>query len=287
MQAPVLIWNATHDWASFAFQAGRGIRETLGLDWLRESVLGQSAYLLPWIVLPLLIVLVRAIVAGPRNERRWLLACLAILPIVIFTALTLFSRGLPHWQMPGWLFAIPLLGEALAQARPWLRRLALGVSFATALILVVLGGAFTLQARWGTFDETVQQMFGREDPSDIILSWDSLPDELAQRGLPADERTFIVSFNWITAAHLNVVFGTEVPVVCLCGDARHFAYLHEGEDFTGWTALIIDQPNRVERRAESLVARFGSLSPVETVAVKKGERAALELALQVGTGFRP
>lgn len=283
---PVLVWNAGHDWASFAFQSGRGAPRggDLRLFAPLESLGLQSIYLLPWIAVPLAIALVRAIAGGPANAPRWLFACLATLPILLFTGLTLFGRGLPHWQMPGWLFAIPLLAEALAAAGPRLRRIARWSAAVTAALLVVVAGYATLQTRWGTFTAPTVALFG-SDPTTMLMSWDGLRPELAARGLPADERSFIATFHWISAAELNRLFGRQLPVVCLCGDARHFAYFNAPADFAGWTGIMIDAPERVgDPRREAM---FDSLTPPEDVSLRKDGAVAVRLALRVGTGFKP
>lgn len=284
---PVLLWNAEHDWASFAFQAGRG---RLGGGGLRplgplESLGLQMAYLLPWIGMPLAVFLVRGVVSGPGNARRWLLVCLAALPIVVFTGLTLFSRGLAHWQMPGWLFATPLLGEALANAGRVTRRIAIGVALVTAVLLGTLGVVATTQARWGSFDEPVRALFGGSDPTDSLVSWEGLKPELAARGLPADDRTFIGAFNWIQAGQLNAQFGKEVPVLCLCGDARHFAYLNPLANYAGWSGILIGSPGAIGNEAPA--AHFEALGPEADVSLMKAGRVALPLRLRVGTGYRP
>jgi 4-amino-4-deoxy-L-arabinose transferase-like glycosyltransferase len=63
--APVIGWNAAHDWASFSFQANRALG---GLrfrpDFLAVAVIGQVGYALPWIWLPLMLVLLRS---GPLS----------------------------------------------------------------------------------------------------------------------------------------------------------------------------------------------------------------------------
>ena len=50
---------------------------------------GQALFLLPWLWLPLMLCLARAVLRGPADELRWLMVCLAIGPIVLFTVLTL------------------------------------------------------------------------------------------------------------------------------------------------------------------------------------------------------
>lgn len=284
---PVLIWNAQHDWVSFLFQSGRGrVGGELRPLGPLESLGLQVGYLLPWIGVPLAAFLLRAIVSGPANPRRWLLVCLALLPIVIFTGLTFFGRGLSHWQMPGWLFAIPLLGEALANAGRLTRRTAVVVAVVTALVLMALGTVVTMQARWGSFDAETRALFNGSDPTDALLSWEKLKPALADRGLPTDDRTFIGTFNWIRAGELNALVGKDIPVVCLCGDARHFAYLNPPANFAGWTAILIGLPENVGDDA-TLSKRFESLGPVEDVSLSKAGRIAVPLLLRIATGFKP
>ena len=286
---PVLVWNAQHDWVSFAFQAGRG-RVGSGAD-LRllgpvESLLSQAVYLLPWIAVPLGAFLVRGVIGGPGNIQRWLLVCLAVLPIVIFTGLTLFGRGLPHWQMPGWLFAIPLLGEALANAGRITRRLAVVIAIVTAVGLAALATVVTMQARWGSFDQQTLQIFGGTDPTDALLSWEPLKSELAARGLPTDDRTFIGTFNWVRAGELNALFGKQIPVLCLCSDARHFDYLNPPEDYAGWNAILIGMPGHIDDDA-TLGAQFATLAPLRDISLSKGGRIAVPLRMRLASGFKP
>jgi 4-amino-4-deoxy-L-arabinose transferase-like glycosyltransferase len=286
---PVLVWNAEHDWASFAFQAGRG--RVGGGGELRpfgpiESLLSQAVYLLPWIAVPLGTFLVRGVVGGPGNARRWLMVCLALLPILIFTGLTLTGRGLPHWQMPGWLFTIPLLGEALANAGRITRRIAVGVAVVTALALGALTTVVTMQARWGSFDAQTLQLFGGSDPTDALLSWEAVRPELSTRGLPADDRTFIGTFNWVRAGELNALFGKQVPVLCLCSDARHFDYLNPPEAYAGWNAILIGMPGHIDDDA-ALAEQFASLGAPEDISLSKAGRLAVPLRMRLASGFKP
>ena len=277
---PVLVWNAQNGWVSFGFQSGRS---GIGGDirWLGplESLALQAAYLLPWIFVPLAWGLVRALRDGPANAPRWLLACLAILPIAIFTGLTLFGRGLAHWQMPGWLFALPLAGELLAEAGPRVRRAARIVAAATAILLVAVIAIAAPQARWGTFDPMFRSI---GDPTDPLVSWQQLRPELEARGLLGPE-TFIASSSWIRAGQLNAVFGREIPVLCLCSDARQFSWLNPPERYAGWTGIVIDTPQRID----GTTWPFESIDGVEEIDLSKAGRLAIPLKLLIGKGFMP
>lgn len=277
---PVLVWNAQNDWVSFGFQSGRsGIGS--GLRWLGplESLAIQGGYLLPWIFVPLAWALVRAIAGGPQNQRRWLLACLPLLPIAIFTALTLFSRGLAHWQMPGWLFAIPLAGELLADAGKRLGRAARIVAIGTGVLLVALLGIGAPQARWGTFDAVFHAL---GDPADALVSWEQLKPELETRGL-LGPRTFIASSNWIRAGQLNALFGKDIPVLCLCEDARQFRWLNPPERYAGWTGIIIDTPKRINETNWP----FAEIGEAQEMDLMQAGRVALRLKMLIGKDFTP
>jgi 4-amino-4-deoxy-L-arabinose transferase-like glycosyltransferase len=284
--APVIVWNAQHDWVSFGFQSGRG-RLGSGFRPLGpvESLGVQMLYLVPWIGLPLTAALVHGIIRGPGNARRWLLVCLAALPIVVFTGLTLSNRGQAHWPMPGWLFAIPLLGEALANAGRATRRIAIWIAVATAALLAALAVVATTQARWGSFDAPVHALFGGRDPTDSIVPKEALKAELLARGLPGDDRTFIGALNWNQAGQLNALFGKDLPVLCLCADARHFAYLHPPGDFAGWTGILIGSPEAVGDAA--LAARFETLGPEADVSLMKAGRVAMPLRMIIASEFKP
>jgi hypothetical protein len=95
---------------------------------------GEAAFLLPWIWLGLIVELVRGLRAGPASPA-WLPCWLAIIPIILFAVVALWSRNvLFHWAMPGYLFLCPLLGARLAAWRPRIaRRWAIG----TASLLAV------------------------------------------------------------------------------------------------------------------------------------------------------
>jgi 4-amino-4-deoxy-L-arabinose transferase-like glycosyltransferase len=283
--APALIWNAQHDWVSFAFQADR---RQIGKDFNAlgplQSLVMQFLYLLPWIAISMALVLVRGISSGPKNLRRWLLVCLAIVPVGLFTGLTFVSNGLPHWPMPGWLFAIPLLGEALGSAGRTLRRIGASVAVATAVLVVVVLPVAAVQARWGTFDAQFAVL--GEDLTEQLLPWDGLPELLAEQGLTIGENTFIATQNWIWAGHINAVMGDRVPVVCLCRDPRHFQFLNPADVFAGRDAIVIGDSRLVEDDVR-LSSYFSDLSDVSTLGLKRGKRVVTTLLVRTGRDFRP
>jgi hypothetical protein len=102
---PVLWWNAQHDWVSLRFQSGRAANTTAwSIAPFLENVSGQALWLLPWMAIPMAIAMGMVVVRHRTDERGWFFACLALLPVGLFTVATLGgARGLPHWQAPGWV----------------------------------------------------------------------------------------------------------------------------------------------------------------------------------------
>ena len=276
---PVLVWNAQHDWASFSFQAGRGAGAALRPLGPLESLLQQSAYLLPWLAIPAAWALLRALRRGPAEPRGWMLACLALPPILIFTAATLFNRGLPHWQMPGWLFTLPLLaawmtGRSDNAMRWWRRAFATSAALVWAFVAVLL-----LQLHTGVLTSAL----GGKDPTDPLVAWTPLARPL--QSAAADGHTFVAALDWITAGELNYALGGRVPVTCLCADARHFRYLVDDATLAGWTALLVTRPGQFA--AFDATARFDSVGQPTGLDLMKGGHTAIALELRTAQRYRP
>lgn len=277
---PILVWNATHEWAGFGFQLARNTGGGLRLLGPVESLGQQAGYLLPWVIIPAGIALVAALRSGPGNRGRWLLALLATPPIVIFTLANLSKAGLPHWPMPGWVFALPLLGERLA-AGPrldlWARRIGIGTAALLAPVVLV----FALQARTGWLDP----LLGPETATREITSWQSLAETLETDGALAAPKTFVAAFDWIRAGELNYVLGGRVPVLCLCDEPHHFQWLNRPADFAGWRGVLIDKRGGLSKR--DLSGSFATLGAPTPIAVSRNGRDIIALEMAVGEGFGP
>ena len=140
MFTPVLVWNAEHGWASLLFQSGRAGGSKLHLFGPVSTLAGEALFLLPWIWLPLAVCGIAAVWTGPANAARWLLACLAFPPIVLFCVVSLWTHVLFHWAAPGYLMLMPLLGEATSRMVSGSRRVR--VWLGTTAVMVGLGAAF-------------------------------------------------------------------------------------------------------------------------------------------------
>src|SRR5574337_629276 len=234
MVAPVFVWNARHGWVSFAFQGARGapgaFRPIQGL----QMAIGEIVYLLPWLFAALVAGLALAF-RTRRDERRLILLCLALPPIVVFTLTPCWGgRGLPQWTMPGWLFAFPLLGlwvkeRALSHAtvRIW--------GLASAGFLIATIALVTVQARTGSLLRLVPTARAIPDPTLEAFGWDGLRRAPLFNPSPA----FVVATKWSDAGKIAVALGPRIPVYVVSDDSRGWAFVDGGSNLIGRDGVIV------------------------------------------------
>ncbi len=272
---PVLVWNSAHGWVSFLFQGGRAAGTGgIHVGPMLTNIAGQAAWVLPWIWVPLVVVLWSALRTGPRDAVKWFFACLAILPIAGFTLVALRGDvGLPHWQAPGYLMLFPVLGAAVAGrlerkergVRRWLT-----ASVWAFLALVALAGT---QAATGWMNRVLPDAFAKGDPTADAADWRLLRLSLEQRGL-MPLNGFVAAPSWIQAGKAAIGLGPDVKVLCLCSDPHQFLYMQNDSAYLGKNAIIVKKviPN------DDVIAEFSpyfeSVTALDVVpAVRHGNEA--------------
>ncbi len=280
--APVIVWNANHDWSGFLFQAARLSAHSAALGRVLASLGGQAGYLAPWFFVPLAWLWIRALGRGPARPRDWFLAMLASGPILFFTLSNIAGPGLPHWEMPGWLFVFPLLGAAaarLAQRRPALMRNSAVAAAGVLLIVIALFGA---EARTGFL---VDAAHAHADPTIDVLDWNGVPSVLAERGLL--KSPVIAAVQWKEAGKLDYVMGRAVPVLCLCADPQEFRYKQTPQRFAGQDIILIGAHRPPSEIASAVRGRFARLETLQPIILRRRGRPAVELTVMRGIDFRP
>ena len=207
MITPVIIWNARHGWASFEFQGERGAPSGgLRPARLLTMALGEIAFLSPWIFAMLAAGVVSAFRRW-RDDRYLFLLCLSLPPIVLFTLTPLWGgRGQPHWAMPGWFFAFPLLGAWVDQ---------LGVSFAalrrwalaSSALLAAIAGAAVLDASTGWPWTALAAGARSSDPLLESFDW----RDLAKAPIFDPPPSFIVSTEMVGCGENRARLGASDP----------------------------------------------------------------------------
>lgn len=286
--APVILWNAHHDWIGLFFQSKR-LTTAPHLEFMRvfDSLGAQAGYLAPWIFLPLVWVWISSLRGGPSDPRRWFLALIASGPILFFTLANIVSKGLPHWPMPGWLFLFPILGaEAarFAQARP---KLLQGAAITSAAALLAIVAVLGTNARTGWLIGNAPDDVRHTDPTLDLLNWSELKPALAARHLLNAQAPVIAATHWAEAGKLNYIMGKKVSVLCLCDDPQQFRYLHKPSDFAGRDIVIIGVHRTASEIEGTLGGLFDRIVTLRPVILHRDGHAAIELTVLRGMDFHP
>ncbi len=242
----VIIWNATHGWASFLFQGGRAVGSTtIHPEGLLRALLGQAMYLFPWIWLPLVILLV----VGCRNWRHAgpherLLLVLSVPPLAVFTLVACFRPVLPHWGLIGLVSLFPLLGRNWSKrldARPRRTRRYLIICAGFSVVFL----AFTItEYHYGMLQRGRDGHHGlidaSHDPTLDLFGWDQVADEIQKRRLVEDPETFLFTHFWYQSAQLAHAIGREHPVLCYnTDDPRGFAFWSKPDDWVDHDGILV------------------------------------------------
>ncbi|QID18303.1 glycosyltransferase family 39 protein [Nitrogeniibacter mangrovi] len=145
--APVLWWNARHDWISFAFQYrhGTGQAATVDLGQWAGFLAGLSA-----IFSPPLFLLAAAACGAPatwREPRRTLLALCTLLPLSVFVWKGLFTKMELNWAAVVFPSATVLAAGYIMEGRRWRWLAASGVMALAASAALKFPVALGLPAR--------------------------------------------------------------------------------------------------------------------------------------------
>jgi hypothetical protein len=281
MQIPVLIWNAERGWASFWFQTGRAV-PAAGLKpaQVLAMALGQIGYLTPWIFAALAAALAASFRArSDGDERRRMLACLALPPIVVFTIVPLWGdRGFPHWAMPGWFFAYPLMGAWLAE-RPGRWRPDLW-AWGTAGLLGLAGLAAALDLPSYAITTFHLSRHVARDPVAETLDWTSLRDPALSGGVD-----FYVATDWPSGGKLAIGMGRKAHVFVFSDDPRSLGAFNESARFVGRDGLVVVPSAQLASVLPMLRLYFASLDPPRLVQLQAPLGPGQELALVRGRGL--
>ncbi len=284
--SPVIVWNARNEWVSFAFQGARGAP---GAVWRPAQVgamaLGEIVWLGPWIFAPLAGALVAAARRGRSDERLLFPLCLSLPPILLFSLTPLWgARGLPHWPMPGWFFAYPLLGAWLSEGwakRADLRRWAIG---STAL-LAAAALALAAQAATGWITRLIRLPPGAVDPTLEALGWNDLARSPLLDGRDATPPAFVVSTKWSDGGKIAMALGPTMPVIVYSDDPRGMAFLDDSARFLAKDAIIIVPQRKLASVAATFQPFFASLGEAQKVTLGRRGRDEIDLALVPAHGL--
>lgn len=240
---PVLYWNATHEWASFAFQSGRAVGTQFRPDHAGLLQLREMLYLTPALWVAVLVVIVGGVrywrTLG-REER--LLLCLGVFPLAFFFGVSFLRRVSPHWPLVGVLLLMPLVGKLCVEWYQRWPRTTRSVTATWAVAFTVVAFLFAAHERTGMLSSVVSLDI---DPAKEQSGWDTIAERLEAHGLVGKPNTFIYCGEFHEAGQLGFAVANRSPVLCYSvADTRGFAYWSRPEDWIGQDGVMIALDNR-------------------------------------------
>jgi len=196
---PVLYWNYTHDWISFAYQLKHG---TGNPDWKPVNfLLSQTAQLL--VYGPGIFVFgVIAAVAGLkkwRDQSVWMCLALALPVLFLFAWNSGYQKTLPHWASLGWAGLIPLISLWLsdAWAQRWVRISMWASAVYASLLIVIIFSQFFLA--WLPFPDN-------RDPLRDLYGWEQAAQRAselrAEMAATPGAEPYLFAEHWTEASRL-------------------------------------------------------------------------------------
>jgi 4-amino-4-deoxy-L-arabinose transferase-like glycosyltransferase len=262
--SPVFIWNAQHEWASFAYQLGHadgGVNSWEAKRVVTYNLIQLVAYgTLP--LLGLVVFFMRLRSAHPALMR----LCLAFgLPALLLT-LYLSGKGaaLPHWTAAAWIALLPLCALGLQHlwqagsgyARQAPRVVVCGLGSLQALSIVALALAMSTGGHWE--GQSVAGSIAAEtgNPFADLHDWQAASQKA--KALQSEHHAAaLAASNWTLASRL-AWYGRPAKVWALDGKNKQFdmwfGSLGYGQSFIwmDWSQMPLLQPvgcRRLEGKA--------------------------------------
>ena len=258
MALPILYWNYKNNWVSFVFQgsrAGAGKQFELHPEWFGRSILGQCVVLLPWIWFPI----VRQLYISFKLRKQLLAYSfffwMAILPIVFFTIVTLWSdlQYHFHWQAPGYLILFIPLGFAVdrclnSEGRGYrLTRRWLNFSVCFTVMVVGVLGTHMVTGFWSKGGPKAWVHFFHGDTVDPTIQGVDYPDiktRFEKEGWMNNPNIFAGSPRWFLTGKVDWALKGQKPVIVFDPDPRNMAFLVDPNTLLGKDAIVIDDKNQ-------------------------------------------
>lgn len=266
--SPVLVWNARHDWVSFAFQSVRlGSGSAPSLGGFGRFIMYEALWVGPVLLIAALIGAAALLVSSLRS-RRSVDAMIAVAFLFPLGWLAVRSFSLQINQSWAW-FLWPLGILSLAIVLPWDRARAA----VAALIggIAVVGLPVVAALFWhASFDQSV--WLGRGDPFGQDAGYDALSDQVLAAARD-NGATWIATTEYRTYAELLWHIGHQIPVVQVNERARFLDFAPVHSESPGGPALYVHLAappsllNGIDRKALPPVPAIWRGAPMQDFSV--------------------
>ena len=267
LQAPVLVWNVQHDFASFGFITGgrAGLGGALNFDGVTGFALGALAVLSPFLIVPI----VRFLVAG--RDGHGYARIVFWLSTLGFLGASLFTNILIHWNVLAYLAVLPFLA----------------VFFRSRLLLIAQVAYGALAIGVAAVNYAVIPITALTSHPDQTSSWSYGWDEVATavRAMRQQHSVgFVAATDYALASPLGFAL-QDADVTSL--SPRRDAYddwfvdaAHAGQD----ALIVADQWRPLDAAVQG---RFETVQALQSVDIIRFGRRLDSYTIYLGRGFTP
>jgi hypothetical protein len=283
---PVILWNAQNGFAAFVFQ---GSRAALDGHIHVDRLVSHTGFLFvamgPAVWLIQIGTLAGALWRGPRDERAWFFATLALAPIAFFAVIDLFGfEGVqgPHWLAPGYLFTFPLVGAAVARWRPRFPRLVWGTIAGCAVGAAMVAAVFVSHTLTGWLGHFVPVISSDYDP--LVADdtdWRNLRSRLERDGF-IDSRHFLLLGRYEYCFKAELVIKDALPIACLSVNPVSHALWRDDAALIGRDAVIIANWWNARQSIAAVSAKFAGVDKLPPLWITNHGRRVLRVDLAIG-----
>jgi len=288
--SPVIIWNAQHDWASFAFQSV----ERGAAPWrfsLHQLLLAVLALLSPvGVVLVWKGLNVRPVFPPYDTRRRLFARVFALVPLSVFVLFSLTHRVKLNWTGPLWLAVIPAMAALLVDLQPGALRRAWIGSLAALTIVYAAFLQYLASGLPGVSYSAAMEL--------LPVGWSEMGRDLeAQRAAiprPANGRVLLVGLdrNFIASeaafyhARKREAVRETASSHLLGGRGLMFEFWFPPEKQRGATLLLVSF-QRHDLDAGRVRARCAPLGPIEEHWLERDGRRIRQYYTRVAENYGP
>jgi 4-amino-4-deoxy-L-arabinose transferase-like glycosyltransferase len=309
---PNIVWNARHEWISYAYQLGQGSGDGIDAGKFLTAVGGQFGAWSP-LIFGLLIAGFVAIIRQAKISEADRFAVWTSIPVFVFFCLTgLTSKILPHWTSVGWwtgsiALAAVILKKISRQdpaAKRWLHwtmaaaltGFAMTVLLYAVLFLPIVGPVYN----WARdVSLSLNQKFAAVKPlepfetgfdiSNELFGWPEIARqvETIRAQMPHPSTTFVFAHRFHSTSQLAVYLEPATAATTLYHRYNQYRLWFAAEEHIGWDALFIIDHKRHQERAERYRPLFARMDPQPTeIQIRRNGRLAQSLAVYKYYGFK-
>ena len=221
------------------------------------------------------------LVARPGGAARgWILSCLAVIPILLFAVISIWSstKILYHWAAPGYLLLLPMLGDWAAGFAPRLRD---AVAVPSATLLAAAAMFISAEITYGFIPHLDVFFAPGKSPLLQAVDWDSVATEI-----PANTSA-IAALRWYDAGKIGYALRAQnIPVTVFGPEPHEFGISEPPASLIGKNILILAMPGNVADIDQTYAPYFKTLAPGPTLTVMHHGDLLLAIPTFFGTDLQ-